>query len=92
MKCNKCKDEVICGKAWEQRRVCELNKCKDEVECEITIYCMALSNRKYYNFEPERLGADYTCGFGYESVYDSVYDLLPKVSSKFIFDLFLWKV
>jgi hypothetical protein len=34
------------------------------------------------------LGAVYTCDFPYESPYDSVYDLLPKVSSKLIFDFF----
>jgi hypothetical protein len=32
------------------------------------------------------LGAVYTCDFPYKSPYDSVYDLLPKVSSKLIFD------
>jgi hypothetical protein len=35
-----------------------------------------------------RLGAVYTCDFPYESPYDSVYDLLPKVSGKIIFDFF----
>jgi hypothetical protein len=37
------------------------------------------------------LGAVYTCDFPYESPYDSVYDLLPMVSSKLIFDFFLLK-
>jgi hypothetical protein len=37
------------------------------------------------------LGAVYKCDFPYESPYDSVYDLLPKVSSKLIFDFFLMK-
>jgi hypothetical protein len=31
------------------------------------------------------------CDLRYESVYDSVYDLLPKVSSKVIFDLCMLK-
>jgi hypothetical protein len=34
------------------------------------------------------LGAVYTCDFPYESPYNSVYDLLPKVSSKIISDFF----
>jgi hypothetical protein len=37
------------------------------------------------------LGAVYTCDFAYESPYDSVYDLLPKGSSKLVFDLCLMK-
>jgi hypothetical protein len=37
------------------------------------------------------LGAVYTCDFAYESSYDSVYDLLLKVSSNYIFDLFFLK-
>jgi hypothetical protein len=43
-----------------------------------TAYCTALA--------VTALGAVYTCDFPYESPYDSVYDLLPKVSSKLIFD------
>jgi hypothetical protein len=35
-----------------------------------------------------QLGAVYTCDFPYESPYDSVYDLLPKVSSKLGLDFF----
>jgi hypothetical protein len=34
------------------------------------------------------LVAVYTCDFPYESPYDSVYYLLPKMSSKLIFDFF----
>jgi hypothetical protein len=34
------------------------------------------------------IGAVYTCNFPYESPYDSVYDLLPKVSSKLILIFF----
>jgi hypothetical protein len=34
------------------------------------------------------LGAVYMCDFLYELPYDSVYDLLPKVSSDIIFDRF----
>jgi hypothetical protein len=37
------------------------------------------------------LGAVYTCDFPYKSPYDSVYDLLPMVSSKLIFDFFWLK-
>jgi hypothetical protein len=33
----------------------------------------------------------YTCDIAYESTNDSVYDLLAKVSLKFLFDLFLLK-
>jgi hypothetical protein len=33
-------------------------------------------------------GCLYTCDFPYKSPYDSVYELLPKVSSKIIFDFF----
>jgi hypothetical protein len=36
-------------------------------------------------------GAVYTCDFPYESPYDLVYDLLPKMSSKLIFDFFFLK-
>jgi hypothetical protein len=36
-------------------------------------------------------GAVYTCNFAYESVYDSVYDLLPKVSQWFIIFLYFLK-
>jgi hypothetical protein len=35
-----------------------------------------------------QLRAVYTCDFPYESLYDSVYDMLPKVSSKLFFDFF----
>jgi hypothetical protein len=31
------------------------------------------------------------CDFPYEYPYDSVYDLLPKVSSKLVFDFFWQK-
>jgi hypothetical protein len=37
------------------------------------------------------LGAVYTCDFVYEMAYDSVYDLLPSVSNKLNFYLFLLK-
>jgi hypothetical protein len=37
------------------------------------------------------LWAVYTCDFPYKSPYDSVYDLMPKVSSKLIFDFICLK-
>jgi hypothetical protein len=45
----------------------------------------------YFKFVLDLGIRGYTCDFPYESPYDSVYDLLPKVSSKLIFDFFLLK-
>jgi hypothetical protein len=37
------------------------------------------------------LGAVTTCDFGFESVYNYVYDLLPNVSRKLFFNVFLMR-
>jgi hypothetical protein len=44
---------------------------------------------KNWKVKKTELGAAvYTCDFPYESPYNSVYDLRPKVSSKLVFEFF----
>jgi hypothetical protein len=61
--------------------------------CKCPIYTVELDSdeylpKHYLKVIFSGIGAVYTSDFPYESPYDSVYDLLPRVYTKLIFDFF----